>query len=135
MVDVAPDGHLEGTCEGLEDALDLVVLVLAFGLDVEVDAGGIGERLEEVMEHLGRDIAYLFAMELGIPDEPGTTAKVEGDLAEAIVHREAEAVSADAALVAECLEDAFAESDASVLDGVVLIDVEVAFDVYGEVYA
>ena len=100
MVDVAPDGHLEGTCEGLEDALDLVVLVLAFGLDVEVDAGGIGERLEEVMEHLGRDIAYLFAMELGIPYEPGTAAEVEGDLTETIVHGEAEAVAADAALVA-----------------------------------
>ncbi len=135
MVDVAPDGHLEGTCEGLEDALDLVVLVLAFGLDVEVDAGGIGERLEEVMEHLGGDIAYLFAMELGIPDEPGTATEVEGDLAEAIVHGEAEAVSADAALVAEGLEDAFAESDAGVLDGVVLIDVEIALDVDGEVHA
>ena len=135
MVDVAPDGHLEGTCESLEDAFDLVVLILALGLDVEVDASGIGERLEEVMEHLSGDIAYLFAMELGIPNEPGTAAEVEGDLAEAIVHGETEAVAANAALVAEGLEDAFAESDAGILDGVVLIDVEIALDVYGEVHA
>ena len=135
MVDVAPDGHLKGTCESFEDTFDLMVLILTLGLDVEVDAGGIGERLEEVKEHLGGNIANLFAMELGIPHEPRTSTEVESDLTEAIVHGEAEAVAADATLVAEGLEDAFAEGDAGVLDGVVFVDVKVTLDVDGEVHA
>ena len=135
MSHISADSHSQASGKGFEDAFYLVVLVLPFCLDDEIHGCAVAEALEEVEEHLGGHVADVLAVELGIPDEPGTAAEVEGDLAEAIVHGEAEAVAADAALVAEGLEDAFAESDASVLDGVVLIDVEVAFDVYGEVHA
>ena len=135
MVNVATNGHLKSACKRLEDAFDLVVLVLTLGLDVEVDAGGIGKRLEEVMEHLGGHVANTFAMELGIPHEPGTATEVECHLAQTIVHGETEAIAADATFVAEGLEDTFAEGDARVLDGVMFIDVEVALHADGEIDA
>ena len=101
MVDVTANCHLEGSGESLEDTFNLVMLVIAFGFNVKVNASRVGERLEEVEEHLGGNIAYLFAMELGIPHKPGTATEVECHLAEAVVHREAEAITADASLVAE----------------------------------
>ena len=45
LVDIALHGHLQGTCQGFEDAFNLVVLVLALGLDVEVHAGSIRQTL------------------------------------------------------------------------------------------
>lgn len=47
-MNITTDGHLERTGQGLEDALNLVMLVVSFGLDIEIDAGAIRERLEEV---------------------------------------------------------------------------------------
>ena len=43
MVDVAADSHFQGAGKGFEDAFYLVVLVLAFGADVEIHLGGIAE--------------------------------------------------------------------------------------------
>ena len=43
MVDVATDSHFQGTGEGFEDAFYLMMLVLAFGADVEIHLGGIAE--------------------------------------------------------------------------------------------
>ena len=86
MIDVTADGHFEGSCQGLEDAFNLMVLVVALSTDVEVHLGGIAETLEEVQEHLGRHLTDALTMELGIPDEPGASTKVEADAAEAVVH-------------------------------------------------
>ena len=106
---VAADGGADGACQSFEDALNLVVLVGALGLDVEVHAGGIAQRLEEVEKHLGRHITYLLAVERGIPHKPGTAPEVEADGAEAVVHGEGVAVALDAALAAQGLMEAFAE--------------------------
>ena len=87
-MDVAADSHADGTGKSLENALYLVVLVLAFGLDIEVHAGSIREALEEMKEHLGGHLPHPFAVELSIPDKPGTASKVKGDGAEAVIHGE-----------------------------------------------
>ena len=122
MMDIAIDSHLETTGKSLEDTLNLMMLIVALSLDVEVDLGTIAERLEKVEEHLGRHITYIFAFELCIPYKPWTTAKVEGtlcrgfstlakvgfDLTEAIVHWEAEAISANTTLIAKSFRDTFA---------------------------
>ena len=100
LVDIALHGHLQGTCQGFEDAFNLVVLVLALGLDVEVHAGSIRQTLEEMEEHLRWHFADALTPELGIPYEPRTAAEVEGHLAESIVHRQTIAVALNAALVA-----------------------------------
>ena len=41
--DVAAHGLLEGAGKGLEDGLNLMVLVVTLGLDVQVHCGGVGE--------------------------------------------------------------------------------------------
>ena len=134
-MDVTVDGHLERTGQGLEDALNLVVLVVTLGLDVEVDAGGIAERLEEVQEHLGRHIPHLLAVELGLPHQPGTTREVEGHLAETIVHGQAETVAANATLVAQRFGDTLTQGNTRIFDGVVLIHLEISLDVDSEIHA
>ena len=48
MIDITADGHFQGAGKCFEDALDFVVLVLAFGADVEVHLGGVAETLEEM---------------------------------------------------------------------------------------
>ena len=73
-------------------------------------------------------------MELGIPNQPGAAAEVEGHRAETVVHRQAIAVALDASLVTQGREDAFAKGNGGVLDGMVLVNLQIAFRVDGEVH-
>ena len=67
------------------------------------------------------------AGKLDLPDEVRPAGEVEGGADQRLVHRQqAGAVAADAALVAERLGQGPAEGDADVLDGVVVVDVQVA---------
>ena len=62
----------------------------------------------------------------------GAAAKIDGGDGECLVHGHEEVAGAqDAALVAEGAVEGLAESDADVFDGVVLIDIEIAFAVRG----
>ena len=81
MVYISPYCHSNGTGECLEDAFYLVVLVLSFGLDVEVDPCRIAEALEEMQEHFSGHLTNAFTMEFSIPDEPWTPAEVESNRA------------------------------------------------------
>ena len=101
MIDITADGHFQGTCEGFENALNFVMLVLAFSTNVEIHLGSITETLEEMEKHLGRHLTNALTMELGIPDEPGTTAEVETNAAQAIIHRQSITIAFDAAFVTE----------------------------------
>ena len=108
MIDIAAYGHFDAAGKCLEDALDFVMLVLAFGFDVEVHLGCIAERLEEVQEHLCRHIAYMLAVELGVPHKPGAAAEVQAYLTETIVHWQRVAVALSTAFVAKSAQQAFA---------------------------
>ena len=134
MVDVSLHRHFQRASQRLENAFYLVVLVLSLRLDVEVHLCRVAQTLEEVLEHLGRHFAHLLTMELGVPDEPWTASEIQCHLAEAVVHRQTITISLDASLVAQRLEQAFAQGNARVLDGVVLVHVEVALGVDGEVH-
>ena len=46
-------------------------------------------------------VAYFFAFEFSIPDEPRTTSEIESHTTQAIVHRQRVAVALDASLVAK----------------------------------
>lgn len=80
MIDVTAHSHLQSSCQCLEDALYLVVLISAFCLDVQVHLSGITQTLEEMQEHLRRHLSYLLTMKLSIPYQPGTTSEVEATL-------------------------------------------------------
>ena len=135
MIDIPADGHLDGAREGFEDTLDFVMLVRPLGADVEVHHRRVAQALEEMEEHLGRDVADVFAAELGVPNQPRPAAEVERDAAKAVVHRETEAVTLDAALVAQCFTQCLAERERRVLDGVMLVHLQVALDADGEIHA
>ena len=66
----------------------------------------------------------------------GAAAEIDGDDANRFVHRHDEVAGAvDAAARAERGLDGFAERDPDVLDGVVLVDVEIALGAHAEIEA
>ena len=56
-------------------------------------------------------------------------------MAQAVVHRQTVTIALYASLVAERLQDTFAYDDSSVLYGVVLVYVQVAFGLYRQIYS
>ena len=66
-------------------------------------------------------------VKLHVEDERRPAGEVDGDLGQALVHRDdGPAVAVDAALVAEGLLEGLAEDDADVFDGVVGVDLQIA---------
>ena len=126
---VARDGGAQRARECLEYRFDLVVLVLPFGLDVQVAAGRFGEALEEVAEPFGRHVADVLAREAGVPDQLDASAEIEQHGGPALVHRQAEAVAADAELRSERSADRLSERDGRVLDRMVLVDLQTVAEI------
>ena len=90
-------------------------------------AAACAERAKEILHQLGLEIAHARGGDFVAADAIRAAGKIERGGGEAIVHRHEEISGAqDAALRAERLFHRFAERDADVLDGVVLIDVEIA---------
>jgi hypothetical protein len=99
MCNVSSDSHSQASCESFEDAFYLVVLVLAFCLDIQIHSGAVGQTLEEVQEHFCWHLSDFLAMELCIPHQPRSSAKVKGNLTKAIIHRQTIAITLYATLV------------------------------------
>jgi hypothetical protein len=97
---VTLDRHLYGTCKCLEDTFYLVMLVLAFCLDIEIHSGTIGKTLEEVKEHLRGHLAYLLTGELSIPYQPWAASEIKAYLAQAIVHWQGISIALNTSLIA-----------------------------------
>ena len=80
MVDVAFHCHPERTGKCLEYAFYLVVLIGAFGFDVQVHPGGIAQTLEKMQEHLRGNITNALTLKTYIPHQPRTATKVESSM-------------------------------------------------------
>ncbi len=126
MLYIALNGHLQSTCQGLEDTLYLVVLVCALRLDVQVHTGSIRQALEEMQEHLRGHLANLLPVELGIPYQPRTASEIQADHTQAIVHRQGIAITLYSPFVAQGQGKALAKSQGGILYGMMLVHVEVA---------
>ena len=95
---------------------------------VNVGAGGLGEALEKVLGQFGLEIANALGVYLATTHAIGTAPQIDRCSCEGFVHGHQEISGAqDASLCTERLEHRFSERDACVFDGVVLIDVEIAF--------
>ncbi len=103
-----------------------MMLVSAFGLDVQITLGRVGEGLEEMQEHFRRHVADLLPLEGRIPNQPGPSAKVDGNLREAVVHGQAKAIPFNTAFVIQCFQKSFAERERCIFNSMVLVDVKVA---------
>ena len=133
MIDVTAHSHFQCSCQCLEDALYLVVLILSFGFDVQIHLSGIAEALEEMQEHLRRHLANLLTVELCVPNQPGATTEVQAYGTETVVHRQGIAIALNASLVAQCSEQTLAQRQSSILNGVMLVNVQVAFHADGQI--
>src|SRR5438876_104562 len=68
----------QGSGQRLEAGLgDVMVVAPIERLDVQRDAGVLGERLEELMDELGVEIAELAAREGHLPDEVGPPGDID----------------------------------------------------------
>src|SRR4051794_17857141 len=114
--------------QGFERGLGAVVVVLAAQhVDVERHPAGDGERLEEVGQVLGRDLADHLAPEAEAHLGPGPAREVDHGPRQRLVERRVGvAETADAATVAERSVERLAERQRAVLGGVVVVDLEVA---------
>jgi hypothetical protein len=102
------------------------------GAPVENTGMNVGARatckaFKKILDQFGLQIADPSYANFCLYDGYGATAKIDGGEAERFIHRHQKISSAeDATTVAESLVESFAESDADVFDGVMLIDVEVS---------
>jgi hypothetical protein len=104
-----------------------MVFVFAFGFDVEIAFGIVGERFEKVIKHFGGHIANFFPFKIHVPYQPRTPAEVDGRLREAIVHWQQEAVAFDAFFLSQCLRKSLTQRNGRILDGVVFVYMKIAF--------
>ena len=102
---------------------------------VEVAPCGARERVEEVAEHLRRNVADPLAAEFGVPFEVDAASEVEEHQRPAVVHRQGEAVAGDSGLRAQRAVDGLAQGDGHILHRVVFVDVEVAPGIHGQRHA
>ena len=71
--------------------------------------------------------AYRLASEAALEDRIRPPREVERHLRAGFVHRQQEPVARDTTFVTQRLAQRFTESDRAILDGVVLVDLQVAF--------
>ena len=91
--------------------------------DVERHAAGAGERLEDVLDQLQRQLAGALALERQIDDRVRAAAHVHDRRRDRLVHRHGGVAEAgDPGAIAESLGQGGAEDQRHVLDGVVLVD-------------
>src|SRR5262249_37073812 len=103
-------------------------------LRVHVRTGATREALEEVVYELGLQIADALHLQLQVDRRVRPAAEVERGDGERFVHRHDEVAGAiDPATIAERLRYRFAKRDADVLDRVMLIDVEIAGGLQGQI--
>jgi hypothetical protein len=134
---VAPASRTQGAGESFEERLNFVVIGAAVErADVNIAARAASEAFEEIVDEFGLQVANEARANFGVDDGGSAAAEVDGGEAESFVHGHDEISGAEnATFRAERLLEGLAERDADILDGVVLIDIEVALGVKSEVEA
>src|SRR6185437_10846030 len=84
-------------------------------------------------EHLRWHFAYLFALKISFPNEPVPSAKIKCHLRQAIIHRQAKTVAFNTPFITQRHRKCFSQSNTRILDGVMLVDVQVAVGDYFQV--
>src|ERR1019366_6013600 len=94
------------------------------------------EAAEEILGEFGLEVAHQAHLDQVLVDQGGTSAEIDGDHGEGLVHGHDEIAGAvDALAIAQRFGEQLAEHDADVFHGVVLVHVEIALGLQGEVEA
>jgi hypothetical protein len=101
---------------------------------VHVGAGSLRKSLKEILEKFDGEIADAIRFDLGIDHAARASAEIDRSRGERLVHGYQKVSGAqDAFLGAERFQHRFAQRDADIFDGVVLVHIEVAVGFYGQV--
>ena len=89
--------------------------------------GGLGDRMEPVLDQLGIPFAQFFLREAGFPDEIWAARNVHHHAGHGLVHRGVRlAIAADPGLLAQRIGQRLTQRDGAVFRGVMLVDMQVA---------
>ncbi|KAH6611547.1 hypothetical protein Trco_001567 [Trichoderma cornu-damae] len=125
LLSLDPGGrHADRHGQRLEGALGPVVVVVApQAVDVQGDAGGLGEALQAVGDHLCAELAEELAPEAQVDDGVGPVGEVDDGSREGLVQgRIGIAEAGDAGRGAQGPGKGGADGDAAVLGGVVVVN-------------
>ncbi len=112
-----------------------MMLIGSLGTHKKIHAGIVAKRLEKVEKHFGGHITYLFTIKFHVPHYPRTSAEIHGKRAQALIHRQHKSIAFYAALVAESVIYSCAESYSRIFDGVMFVDMKVAFHPHSKIHA
>lgn len=100
-----------------------MVILAAEHIHVQRDAGGLGETVKGVRDHLGVELTDTGSAEAKFADKEGTSGDVDDGAGEGLVERGVGVAEAgDAAAGAEGSRDGSADSEEGVFSGVVVVD-------------
>jgi hypothetical protein len=129
------DGHAQSPSGTFENAFaDVVVVPAVVQDDVQVAQGVGGRGLPEVFHQFAIELADFCSAERRLKNEEITATQIERRGDERFFHRQREMpITADPPLVAQGLLDSLAEADADVFDRVMLIDMQIAIGLDGQI--
>ena len=95
---------------------------------MNVGARGLREALKKIFSELRLEIANTFCGNLCVHDAVGTATEIDGGRSERFIHGHEEVSGAqNSAFRPQRFQDGLPECDAHIFDGVVLIDIQIAF--------
>lgn len=101
---------------------------------MDVGFRGLREAEEKIIEKFRLKITDAWRIYFCVDYAMRASAEIDGSDSESLVHGHDEIAGAeDALFVAERFKDGFAQCDANVFDGVVLIDVKIAASIDSEI--
>lgn len=120
---------MEGAANALEDGLgDMVIILAADAMDVEGDSGMGRERAEKLADVLGAECADALSDKWALKGQDAAPTDVHRHENEGLVHRGMEARVALNRIRLKRLAESPTQHDADILDGVMVIDVQIALD-------
>src|SRR6056297_493342 len=121
----AAQGRTKRAADALEAGLYHVVGILSAQIDVQGAFERLGQGCEEMRDHFSVQAADRLAREGPVEDKGRTAGEVDGDPGQRFVHRQGEAIAADAGAIAKRTMQGLTKGECAVLDRVVLVDVQV----------
>jgi hypothetical protein len=127
---VARDGEPQSAGESFEKGFDPVMRrATVHDAEMDVGASSLRESLEKIFSEFGLEVANTLGADFAGDDAVWAAAEIDCGGGERFIHWHQKISGAeDAAFVADGFGDGFAERDAGVFHGVMLVDVEITRD-------
>jgi hypothetical protein len=134
---ISPDGHIQGAGQSFEESLGPMVVVSASQKPgVQVQPAFVGYALKKVGDERGTHLTDTLGAESAVEDKIAAPAKIHSYQGQSFVQRHnGVAHTGNALPVTQRLSQRPAQNNADILDGVVLINVQVACGLHLQIKA